>query len=35
VIFPGSFPVGFADNVFQTYPGELFHEFGLEVFEDE
>ena len=35
VIFPGSFPVGFADDVFQAYLGELFNEFGLEVFEYE
>lgn len=32
---PESFPVGFADNVFKTYPGEFFHEFWLKVFEDE
>lgn len=35
VIFLGSFPIGFADDVFQAYLSELFDEFGLEVFEDE
>ncbi len=35
VIFLSFFPVGFADDVFQAYLGELLNEFGLEVFEYE
>ena len=35
VIFLSSIPAGFADDVFQACLGELFNEFGLEVFEYE